>query len=217
MSVGILLANAHRATRDGLRTILSSEGGFEIVGYAESGREAVRLAMTLAPDVVIMDMDIPDLNGVEATRQIKTQNPPVKIIALSTYADRGYVLGTLEAGASGYVLENRAYDELQRAVRAVAQGKEYLSAGIAQIATEVQSGHPSSRASCGPAELEPRERQIVQLLGEGYTLPEIARRMHISTRTAEAHRRNIMKKLDLDSVAEVTEYAAREGLTSRDR
>jgi two-component system response regulator NreC len=211
MRVGILLASAQRAMRDGLRTILSSEGDFEIVGEAENGREAVRLAMALASDLVIIDMGMPDLNGVETTRQIKAENPAVKIIALSTYADRGYVLGTLEAGASGYVLENRAYDELQRAVRAVAQGKEYLGAGITRVAIEAESGHPPTRPICGPAELEPRERQIVQLLGEGYTFREIARRMHISTRTAEAHRRSIMKKLGLDSVAELTEYAAVKG------
>jgi two-component system NarL family response regulator len=217
MSIRILLADDHQIMRDGLRAILAAEPGFQIVGEAENGRDAAAIARTLVPDVVIMDIGMPDLNGVEATRQIKADNPVVKVIALSMYADRGYVLGILEAGASGYVLKTGAYDELQRAVKAVIQGKTYLSPDVTQMVVDAQVRGPAQDGASPQTRLGPREREIVQLLAEGHTSPEIARRMHISTRTVETHRRNIMKKLDLHSVAELTKYAIREGLTSLDR
>ena len=217
MSIRILLADDHQIMRDGLRAILASEESFEIVGEAETGREAVTLARTLVPDVIVMDIGMPDLNGVEATRQVKAENPGVKVIALSMYADRGYVLGILEAGASGYVLKTGAYDELQRAVKAVIQGRDYLSPDITQMVVDERVRAPSQRGTSARTDLGPREREIVQLLAEGHTSPEIARRLHISTRTVETHRRNIMSKLDLHSVAEITKYAIRKGLTSLDR
>ncbi len=217
MSIRILLVDDHQIMRDGLRAILASEESFEIVGEAENGREATTLARTLVPDVIVMDIGMPDLNGVEATRQVKAENPGVKVIALSMYADRGYVLGILEAGASGYVLKTGAYDELQRAVKAVTQGRDYLSPDITQMVVDARVRAPSQRGTSARTDLGPREREIVQLLAEGHTSPEIARRMHISTRTVETHRRNIMRKLDVHSVAEITKYAIREGLTSLDR
>jgi DNA-binding NarL/FixJ family response regulator len=217
MSIRILLADDHQIMRDGLRAILASEPSFEIVGEAENGREAAELCRELVPDVVIMDIGMPDLNGVEATRQIKADNPEVKVIALSMYADRGYVLGILEAGASGYVLKTGAYDEVHRAVKAVTRGNDFLSPDITQIVIDAQVRSPSERGTSAQTSLGPREREIVQLLAEGRTSPEIAKRLHISTRTVETHRRNIMKKLDLHSVADITKYAIREGLTSLDR
>jgi len=217
MSIRILLADDHQIMRDGLRAILASEGTFEIVGEAENGREAAALARELVPDVIIMDIGMPELNGVEATRQIKADNPGVKVVALSMYADRGYVLGILEAGASGYVLKTGAYDEVHRAVKAVAQGKKYLSPDITQMVVDAQVRAPSEPGSSAQTSLGPREREIVQLLAEGHTSPEIAKRLHISSRTVETHRRNIMKKLDLHSVADITKYAIREGLTSLER
>jgi DNA-binding NarL/FixJ family response regulator len=217
MSIRILLADDHQIMRDGLRAVLASEDSFEIVGEAENGREAATLARTLVPDVIIMDIGMPDLNGVEATRQIKADNPGIKVIALSMYADRGYVLGILEAGASGYVLKTGAYDELHRAVKAVTQGKSYLSPDITQMVVDAQVRAPSQRGTSAQTSLGPREREIVQLLAEGHTSPQIARQLHISTRTVETHRHNIMKKLDLHSVADITKYAIREGLTSLDR
>jgi len=217
VSIRILLADDHQIMRDGLRAILASERSFEIVGEAEDGREAAALSRALVPDVVIMDIGMPELNGVEATRQIKAENPAVKLIALSMYADRGYVLGILEAGASGYVLKTGAYDELHRAVEAVSQGKDYLSPDIAQMVVDAQSRRSSEQGTAARTELGPREREIVQLLAEGKTSPEIAKRLHISTRTVETHRRNIMMKLDLNSVADITKYAIRERLTSLER
>jgi DNA-binding NarL/FixJ family response regulator len=203
--------------REGLRAVLAAEASFRVVGEAENGREAAALARDVSPDVVIMDIGMPDLNGVDATRQIKAQNPGIKVIALSMYADRGYVIGILEAGASGYVLKSGAYDELQRAVKAVMQGKTYLSPDIAQMVVDARVRASSQADAFTQDRLGPREREIVQLLAEGHSSPEIARKMHISTRTVETHRRNIMKKLDLHSVAELTKYAIREGLTALDR
>lgn len=217
MSIRILLADDHQIMREGLRAVLAAEASFQVVGEAENGREAAALARDVSPDVVIMDIGMPDLNGVDATRQIKAQNPGIKVIALSMYADRGYVLGILEAGASGYVLKSGAYDELQRAVKAVMQGKTYLSPDIAQMVVDARVRAPSQADAITQDRLGPREREIVQLLAEGHSSPEIARKMHISTRTVETHRRNIMKKLDLHSVAELTKYAIREGLTELDR
>ena len=217
MSIRILLADDHEIMRDGLRAILTAEASFQVVGEAENGRKAAAMARELAPDVIIMDIGMPDLNGVDATRQIKLENPGVKVIALSMYADRGSVLGLLEAGACGYVLKTGAYDELQRAVKAVMQGKTYLSPDVTRMVVDAQIRASSHAGASAETRLGPREREIVQLLAEGHTSPEIARRMHISTRTVETHRRNIMKKLDLHSVAELTKYAIREGLTELER
>lgn len=217
MSIRILLADDHQMLRDGLRSILASESDLEIVGEAGDGRTAVTMARDLVPDVVVMDIAMPDLNGVEATRQIKRENPEVKVIALSMYPDRRYVIGMLEAGASGYVLKAAAYDELRRAVRVVSQGKKYLSPDITGVVVEAHvQGMPSGETSPYKI-LGPREREIVQLLAEGRTSPQIAQELHISTATVDTHRRNIMKKLGIHTVAELTKYAIREGLTSIDR
>jgi two-component system NarL family response regulator len=216
MSIRVLLADDHQMLRDTLRSMLESEGQIEVVGEAGDGRSAVSMARTLAPDIVVMDITMPDLNGVEATHQIKAENPKVKVIALSRHSDRRYVLRMLEAGASGYVLKAAAYDELRRAVAVVSQGKSYLSPEITGIVVDAHL-RPTTEVDTEVGQpLGPREREIVQLLAEGYTSPEIGRRLHISSRTVETHRRNIMKKLGLHSVAELTKYAIREGLTSLD-
>lgn len=217
MSIRILLADDHKVLRDGLRSILASEEGFEVIGEASDGRTAVEMARSLVPDVVIMDIGMPDLNGVDATRQIRAENPDVKVIGLSMYSDRRYVLGMLEAGASGYVLKAGAYDELRRAVQIVREGKSYLSPDITGVVVEAHKRAAAEPDTSVSTPLGPREREIVQLLAEGHTSPQIAQRLHISTSTVETHRRNIMKKLGLHSVAELTKYAIREGLTSLDR
>jgi DNA-binding NarL/FixJ family response regulator len=214
MSTRILIADDHQMLREGLRAILEKDEEIEVIGEASDGRTAVAMARTLRPDVVAMDISMPDLNGVEATRQIKSENPATKVIALSRHSDRRYVLRMLEAGASGYVLKSGAYDELRRAVEAVRRGHNYLSPRITGLVLEahLRSGshpEPPSAPSLGPRELE-----IVQLLAEGHTSPQIAQKLHISTRTVESHRRNIMKKLNVHSLAEITKYAVREGLTS---
>jgi two-component system NarL family response regulator len=203
--------------RDGLRSILASEEGIEIVGEAGDGLAAIEMVQTLVPDIVIMDIGMRDLNGMDATRQIKADNPSVKVIALSTYSEKRYVLSMLEAGAAGYVLKASAADEMRRAVRALAAGSHYLSPEIAGVLVDAHL-HPQVEGGDSVYSLlGARERQILQLLAEGHKSPEIARRLHIAPSTVETHRRNIMRKLDVHSVAELTKYAIREGLTSLDR
>jgi two-component system NarL family response regulator len=214
MSIRILIADDHQMLREGLRAILEKQGNVEVVGEAGDGRTAVGMARELVPDVVAMDISMPDLNGVEATRQIKAENPAVKVIALSRHSDERYVRRMLEAGASGYVLKSGAYDELRRAVEAVIGGNHYLSPSVTGVVIDTHLRGASEPQASGQEALGPREREIVQLLAEGHTSPEIARRLHISTRTVEGHRRNITRKLNLHSIAELTKYAIREGLTS---
>ena len=217
MSIRVLLADDHQMLRDSLRLMLESEDYLEVVGEAGDGRTAVTMARTLVPDVVVMDITMPDLNGVEATHQIKAENSTVKVIALSRHSDRRYVMRMLESGASGYVIKAAAYDELRRAILVVSQGKSYLSPDITGIVLDAQFRPSSEAGTPKHATLGPREREIVQLLAEGHTSPQIAQRLHISARTVETHRRNIMKKLGLHSVAELTKYAILEGLTPLDR
>jgi DNA-binding NarL/FixJ family response regulator len=213
MSIRIFLAEDHHIVRDGLRSILAGEPDLEVVGEAANGRSAVEETDRLLPEVVVMDVAMPELNGFEATRMIAARHPNIKVIALSAYADKQYVLGMLKAGAVGYVCKDSAGDELVNAIRAAYSGRNYLSPQVAGIIVDscVQGGFddPLVRSPLGA-----RERQVVQLLAEGHSSKEIASHMHIAMRTVESHRRNIMRKLMLHSVAELTKYALREGLTS---
>ena len=217
MSIRVLLADDHQMLRDGLRAVLSLEDDIEVVGEANDGHAAVEMAGRLAPDVVLMDIGMSGLNGVDATRRIKAESPNVKVIALSTYSDKRYVLSMLEVGASGYVLKAAAVDEMCRAVRAVAEGKRYLSPDVAGVVVDARFHEPAQSDASLSSILGSREREVLQLLAEGHSSPEIARRLHIAASTVETHRRNIMRKLDVHSVAELTKYAIREGLTSLDR
>lgn len=207
----ILLVDDHQMVREGLRAILERDRSVSVVGEAGSGREAVRLAQELNPDVVVMDVAMSDMNGIEATRQILSLSPRSRVVALSSHSDPRYVKAILEAGGSGYVLKANAYDQLLRAVQAASQGQKYLctevTAGVVDSA--LARGLPGSAFEI----LGAREREVLQLLAEGSTSGQIASRLHVSTSTVETHRRNIMKKLDLHSVAELTKYAIREGLT----
>ena len=213
MSIRILLVDDHQMFRDGLRSILASKEGIEVVGEAGDGRVAVEIAAALTPDVVIMDIGMPGLNGMEAARRIKANDPGVKVVALSTYSDKRYVLSMLEAGASGYVLKAAAVDEVCRAVEAVAEGKRYLSPEITGVVVDAHLRAPAQPGAPSSSPLGSREREILQLLAEGHGSPEIARHLHIATSTVETHRRNIMRKLDAHSIAELTKFAVREGLT----
>jgi two-component system NarL family response regulator len=217
MSVRILLVDDHQMFRDGLRSILDAEDGVEVIGEAEDGRVAVELAQALAPDVVVMDIGMHGLNGVEATRQIKANHPEIQVVALSTHSDRSYVLSMLEAGASGYVLKTAAFDEMRHAVQTVAKGKYFLSPDITGLVVDARVHDSSPPSGSAKIILGAREREILQLLAEGHSSPEIAQRLHISASTVDSHRRNIMRKLDVHSVAELTKYAVREGLTPLDR
>jgi DNA-binding NarL/FixJ family response regulator len=214
MSIRILLVDDHQMMRDGLRSILDLEDDLDVVGEAGNGYEALELARTRRPDVIVMDIGMKDLNGIETTRQIMAHNSRAKVIALSTHSSEPYVISMLEAGASGYVLKDAAVDEMRRAIRVVAGGSHYLSPEIAGTVVTSRLRGPAEEGASASAVLAPREREILQLLAEGHTSSEIARQLHIATTTVDSHRRNIMKKLDLHSVAELTKYAIREGLTS---
>jgi two-component system NarL family response regulator len=216
MSIRIYLAEDHQIVRDGLRSILARETDLEVVGEASDGRAAVEEAGTLLPDVVIMDVSMPELNGFEATRLIRAKHPDSRVIALSAHADKQYVLGMLKAGASGYVCKDSACEELVNAIRSVNLGRKYVSPQVAGIIVDGYVRDGGVGGPQAPSQLGPRERQVVQLLAEGHSSKEIAGRMHIAMRTVESHRRNIMRKLMLHSVAELTKYALREGLTSLD-
>jgi DNA-binding NarL/FixJ family response regulator len=216
MSIRILLVDDHQMMRDGLRSILDLEHDLEVVGEAANGYEALEMAQSLRPGVIVMDIGMKDLNGIDATRQIIARNPRAKVIALSTHSDEPYVLSMLEAGASGYVLKDSAVDEMRRAIRVVVGGQHYLSPEVAGSVVNAHLRGPSRERVSVHSLLAPRERQILQLLAEGHTSSEIARKLHIATTTVDSHRRNIMKKLDLHSVAELTKYAIRQGLTPLD-
>lgn len=215
MGIRILLADDHAILRDSLSQALQEEQDLEIVGQAGDGRAAVEKARELRPDIVVMDINMPHLNGIEATREIRQQAPGVRVIALSMHSAKPCVKEIFRAGASGYVHKNCGFDELMRAVRAVAEGKTYVSPSISQIVVE-ELGRPEdeSDATTAFSLLTPREREILQLLAEGGTVKQIAQQLHVSHKTVEAHRLRIMNKLNVETVAQLTKYAIQEGLTS---
>jgi two-component system NarL family response regulator len=217
MSIRVLLVDDHQMMRDGLRSILDLEGDLDVVGEAANGHEALEMVETLQPDVIVMDVGMKVLNGIEATRQIKDGNPRVNVIGLSTYSDGPYVLSMLEAGASGYVIKDNAVDEIRRAIRAVAAGHHYLCPEIAKSVVDSNLRRSSEEGGSAYSLLGSREREILQLLAEGHTSGEIGQQLHIATTTVDSHRRNIMRKLDVHSVAELTKLAIRQGLTPLDR
>ena len=214
MPYRILLADDHKIIRDGLRPLLEKETDMVVAGDAENGRKALQLTRKLNPDVVIMDVSMPDLNGMDAARQILGEQPGVKVVALSMHSEKQYVEGMLKAGVSGYLLKDTAFEELVKAIRVVCAGKKYLSPDITDIVLQDYL-HPAAATDDHPAILlTTREREVLQLIAEGRTTRETADKLHISVKTVETHRKNIMEKLGLRTVAELTKYAVREGITS---
>jgi len=212
--ISILLADDHGILRSGLKNLFDQQKDMRIVGEADDGRKAVELAKQFAPSVVVMDITMPELNGVEATRQIMSERPDAKVIALSAHSDRRYVVEALKAGAVGYLPKAAPFEELATAIRAVVAGKIYLSPRVANVVIEdyVRGGSPEQSSAF--TTLSPREREVLQLIAEGLATKEVARHLHVSVKTIETHRARTMEKLKLDSVAELTKYAIREGITS---
>jgi len=217
MSLRILLADDHKITRQGLRSLLEKQQDMEVVAEAENGREAIRLAAEMAPDVVIMDITMPDMNGVEATRQILIKSPDIKIIGLSMHSDTVFVTEMLKSGAAGYLIKDCAFEELVRAIRTVLDNKVYLSPSISGVVVEDYIQRLSQTNFTGSDILSDREREVLQLMAEGNSTKNIGAKLHISVKTVETHRRQIMSKLDIHTVAELTKYAIRKGLTSLEK
>jgi DNA-binding NarL/FixJ family response regulator len=213
--IRIILADDHEMVRAGLRALLKAVPGVEVIAEARDGRAAVRLAAELSPDIVVMDIEMPDLNGVEATRQIKANGAGPKVIALTASGSEQSTRQVLKAGADAYVVKTAAFKDFSEALQAIRTDKVYLSPGIADSVVKDANGNPLEPSPIG--HLSGREREVLQLLAEGYASKEVAAKLHISVKTIETHRKNLMEKLQLHSVAELTKYAIREGITSLER
>ena len=213
MSLRIVLADDHGLLRAGLKSLLEEDPEIEIVGETGNGREAVRLCRELSPDIIIMDVTMPELNGIEASRQLKAECPGTKVISVSMHSSRRFVVAMLRAGAVGYLLKDAASEELFTALSVVRAVQVYLSPSIASVVVE-KILDPSGDETAIASPLTPREKEVLQLLVEGRRARETADRLHVSIKTVQTHRRNIMDKLDLHSLAELTRYAIREGLIS---
>jgi two-component system, NarL family, response regulator NreC len=212
----VFIVEDHRIVRDGLRSLIEKEGDLELVGMAGNGRQALQMARKVNPDVVIMDIAMPGLNGIDATSQIVNEIPGVKVIALSMHSEKQLIDGMLQAGAAGYLLKESAFEELIKAIRIVCAGKKYLSSDVTDIVLRNYMNPSGESDNSRAAGLTLREREVLQLIAEGCTTKEIASRINVSLKTVESHRSNIMNKLDLHSVAELTKYAVRNGITSID-
>jgi two-component system, NarL family, response regulator NreC len=212
--IRILVADDHQIVRQGLRMLLAGEADMEVVGEADNGRKALRMAEELLPNVIIMDISMPDLNGIEATRQLLAQTPGIKVIALSMHSDSLFVMNMIKAGASGYLLKDCAMEELVKAIRTVVANKTFLSPGVSDIVIrDFVSGWQATATSAFNV-LSTREREVLQLMAEGKSTNQIADNLCVSVKTVEAHRKQVMNKLGIHSVAELTKYAIRQGITS---
>jgi DNA-binding NarL/FixJ family response regulator len=211
----VLLADDHNLIRAGLRLVVSQELDFQVAGEADNGRRAVEMAMELKPDVVVMDIGMPDLNGIEACRQVREALPETQVVMLSMHSDEGYVLRALKAGARAYLLKDSAEADLARAIRAAASGKSFFSPAVAKLLLDDYIRKLERTGAEDSYELlTPREREVLQLVAEGKSSKEIANLLSLSVYTVETHRANILQKLNLKSVAEMILYAVRKGIIS---
>ena len=214
--LSIVLADDHTILREGLRALLTADPSFEIVGEARDGREAVRCVERLGPGLLLIDLSMPRMSGMDAIREIKKRYPDTKIIALTVHKTEEYLLTTLQAGADGFVLKDATHDELIMAIKNVMGGKSYLSPGVSEKIIEgYLDGKKSNRSLSSWDSLSQREREVLKLIAEGYKNKEIAEDLCISLKTVEKHRANLMKKLDLHNAATLTVYAVEKGLVNR--
>jgi DNA-binding NarL/FixJ family response regulator len=215
VKIRLLLADDHALVRAGMKSLLESAEGFEVVGEASNGREAVRLARTLTPDVALLDIAMPELNGLDAARRIGSECPEVRVLILSMHTDPGYVRVAMQAGAAGYVLKDAGVEELELAIRAALRGERYLDP---RVSKEVIEGYVRGLEAEEPGPvLTPRQREILQLIAEGRSTREISERLHVSVKTVETHRAQLMDRLGIRDVAGLTRYAIRIGLVSGER
>jgi DNA-binding NarL/FixJ family response regulator len=215
MATRILIADDHTIMRTGLRALLEKTPGCEIVGEAADGKQAVALAAEFLPDIVIMDVNMPILNGIEATKQILAAHAKTRVIVLSAHSDANLIRQSFHAGAVAYLLKDAAFDEVVRAIEATGKGEVYVSS---HVAGQVMRSIMQSGLKDAPPDmpLSPREREVLQLVADGKSTKQVAQQLTVSVKTIETHRQNIMAKLNLFSVAELTKYAIRRGLTSLD-
>jgi len=214
MTIKIILADDHNVLREGLKSLLNQQEDFEVIGEADNGQEAVRLAKKLEPDIVVLDIGMPHMNGIQATEHIVAEVPDAKVLALSMHSDHQFVVKMLQAGASGYMLKDCAYEELISAVRDITAGKFYLSKDVTGVVINNYINMVQSVDAASLPTLTLRERETLQLIAEGKSTADTAKLLNVSTKTIETHRKNIMDKLDIHNIAELTKYAVREGLTS---
>jgi DNA-binding NarL/FixJ family response regulator len=216
MKIKIVLVDDHKILREGICSLVKGFPDMEVVGEAADGRSALRLVKDLSPDVVIMDISMPDLNGIDATRRIIADHPGIKVVALSMHYDKQFVSEIFKAGASGYLLKDCAFDEMEHAIRVVMDNKTYINPQIASLVVESLVNQPAATPANTQAFslLTEREREVLQLIAEGNSTKQIASQLSVSAKTIESHRRQVMGKLNMRNVAELTKYAIREGITS---
>ncbi len=214
MSIRIVLADDHTMFLSGLRSLLEKEPDFEVVAEVKDGREAVRVAHEKRPDLVIMDVSMPGMNGIEATREITTTLPRIKVLCLSMHSEEQFIAAVLEGGASGYLLKECALDELLLAIRTVMANQIFLGPTITTTVVQSYRAQRAAIQSSPFSLLTPREREVLQLIAEGHSTKDIAARLHLSIKTIDTHRHRIMDKLNIHSVAGLTKFAVRQGLTT---
>ncbi len=214
MNVKLYLVDDHKVFREGLCSLIFKELDMKVVGEAKEGRTALKEIQNIKPHLVLMDIGMSDLNGIDATRQIRKNHPKVKVLILSMYSDRHFVVGALQAGASGYLLKENAFEELVRAIRAIMDEQIYLSPELLSMVAADFYDRSQTKPSTIKTFLSAREREVLQLFAEGSSTKEIAAKIGVSVKTVETHRKQIMDKLHLKSIATLTKFAVREGLTS---
>jgi len=217
MRTRLVLADDHALVRQGFRALLSGIADFEVVGEAANGREALKLIRTLAPDVALMDISMPELNGLDATARALREQPQLKVIIVSMHATEAHILEALRAGAAGYLLKDADAGELERAIRAVARGERYLARSVShQVGDRLMRAGRGEQSAEAEA-LSPRQREVLQLIAEGRSTREIAERLHLSVKTVETHRAQLMQRLEIFNVAGLTRHALRIGLIDPER